>query len=249
MIALNRSLHALEQAHGVELRISYGKVAEYQRRGVVHFHALIRLDRVDPAVPDAVLAPPSDITAADLAALVADAVQRTVFRTPDYADTSHSWLIRWGRQLDIRPLGLPGDEITAEAVAGYLAKYATKATEPSGLPVTGRMTEAIAEQYSNPDAHLGRLIAFAYEFGTRPADWTTERDRAAAEGLAGNLGSPAPLNPHARIWRSLRHQITPLLHDPQDAAHRTVVPGAARNSRSGDAAISSTTTRTTTRRR
>ena len=67
----------------------------------------------------------------------------------------------WGRQLDIRPLGLPGDEITAEAVAGYLAKYATKATEPTGLPVTGRMTEATAEQYSDPDTHLGRLIAFA----------------------------------------------------------------------------------------
>jgi excisionase family DNA binding protein len=187
MIALNRSLRALEQAHGVQLRISYGKVAEYQRRGVVHFHALIRLDRVDPAAPDAVLAPPSDITAADLAALVADAVQRTVFRTPDYADTSHSWLIRWGRQLDIRPLGLPGDEITAEAVAGYLAKYATKATEPSGLPVTGRMTEATAEQYSNPDTHLGRLIAFAYELGTRPEDWTTEQQRKDWRDTWGRL--------------------------------------------------------------
>jgi hypothetical protein len=26
------------------LRVSYAKVAEYQRRGVVHFHAIIRLD-------------------------------------------------------------------------------------------------------------------------------------------------------------------------------------------------------------
>ena len=38
----------LERAHGVKLRVSYGKVAEYQRRGVVHFHALIRLDGIDP---------------------------------------------------------------------------------------------------------------------------------------------------------------------------------------------------------
>ena len=42
----------------IKLRVSFGKVAEYQRRGVVHFHALIRLDDVDPTDPDAVLAPP-----------------------------------------------------------------------------------------------------------------------------------------------------------------------------------------------
>ena len=187
MIALNRSLHALEQAYGVQLRISYGKVAEYQRRGVVHFHALIRLDRVDPADPDTVLAPPSDITAADLAALVADAVDRTAFRTPDYADTSHSWPIHWGRQLDIRPLGLAGDAITAEAVADYLAKYATKATEPSGLPVTSRMTAEAAGRFSNPETHLGRLIAFAYELGTRPEDWTTEQQRKDWRDTWGRL--------------------------------------------------------------
>jgi hypothetical protein len=186
-MTLKRSVSALERAHGVQLRISYGKVAEYQRRGIVHFHALIRLDRVDPADPNAVVAPPSDVTAADLAALVADAVERTAFRTPDYADISHSWLIHWGQQLDIRPLGLAGDEITAEAVAGYLAKYATKATEPSGLPVTSRMTAEAAEQYSNPDTHLGRLIAFAYELGTRPEDWTTEQQRQDWHDTWGRL--------------------------------------------------------------
>ncbi len=94
---------ALERAHGVQLRVSYGKVAEYQRRGVVHFHALIRLDRVDPADPDAVLAPPATSPPPSSAQLVADAVTATRFRTPDYADTSHSWPIDWGRQLDIRP--------------------------------------------------------------------------------------------------------------------------------------------------
>ena len=99
---------------------------------MVHFHALIRLDAVDPADPDAILAPPEGISAADLAELVADATATTRFRTPDYADTTHSWPIAWGPQLDIRPLGLTGDQITSEAVAAYLAKYATKATEPAG---------------------------------------------------------------------------------------------------------------------
>jgi hypothetical protein len=49
MIALKRSLGALERAHGVEPRGSCGKVAEYQRRGVVHFHALIRRARKSAA--------------------------------------------------------------------------------------------------------------------------------------------------------------------------------------------------------
>ena len=45
-IALRRAVAPLGRAHGVKLRIAYGKVAEYQARGVVHFHALIRLDAV-----------------------------------------------------------------------------------------------------------------------------------------------------------------------------------------------------------
>jgi hypothetical protein len=28
-----------------QVRISFAKVAEYQKRGAVHFHAIIRLDR------------------------------------------------------------------------------------------------------------------------------------------------------------------------------------------------------------
>ena len=103
-IALARAVRPLERAHGVKLRVSYGKVAEYQRRGVVHFHALLRLDLVDPADPDAILPPPAGITAADLGELVAAAVTTTGFRTPDYPHTSHSLAHPWGRQLDIRPV-------------------------------------------------------------------------------------------------------------------------------------------------
>ena len=51
MITLTRALRQLERAHDIRLRVSYGKVAEYQRRGIVHFHALIRLDRGRPRRP------------------------------------------------------------------------------------------------------------------------------------------------------------------------------------------------------
>jgi hypothetical protein len=51
-IALRRALAAALGIRGAEFReharISYAKVAEYQRRGLVHFHAVIRIDPTDP---------------------------------------------------------------------------------------------------------------------------------------------------------------------------------------------------------
>jgi hypothetical protein len=42
--ALNRELNRI--AGGVRVKASFGKVAEFQARGLVHFHALIRLDTI-----------------------------------------------------------------------------------------------------------------------------------------------------------------------------------------------------------
>ena len=188
MIRLNRLLRPLGKRHDVTLRVSYGKVAEYQRRGVVHFHALIRLDQVDVDDPDAILAPPAGITTGHLAEIVAGAVTSTRFDTPGYADTGHTWPIAWGPQLDVRPVNdLGTGHITSEAVAAYLAKYATKATEPTGLPITGRMTGEAAEHYSDPDTHLGRLIAYAWQLGTRPTDWDTEEQHQRWHDTFGRL--------------------------------------------------------------
>ena len=55
-IALRRALAAALGVGAREFpdhaRLSYAKVAEYQRRGLVHFHAVIRLDGPDgPADP------------------------------------------------------------------------------------------------------------------------------------------------------------------------------------------------------
>ncbi len=194
MIGLGRALQPLERAHDVKLRVSYGKVAEYQRRGVVHFHALLRLDAVNPDDPDAILAPPVGITAADLVELVADTAATTAFLTPDYADTGHTWPITWGSQLDLRPVTLqphdsgPGAaDVSTNAVAAYLAKYATKATEPTGLPVTGRMTAETAEHYADPGTHLGRLVAYAWQLGTRPRDWASDEQKQDWHDTWGRL--------------------------------------------------------------
>lgn len=128
------------------LRIRYAKVAEYQRRGVVHLHALVRLDGYDPNNPEAILQPPMligpngevmpMISAHELAQTIEAVAADSALRTQAHAANPDGWLITWGHKgIDAKPVrnGLPGGELTEQHVAGYLAKYATKATEITGV--------------------------------------------------------------------------------------------------------------------
>ncbi|MFI6604529.1 replication initiator [Nonomuraea sp. NPDC050536] len=104
------------------VRISFAKVAEYQRRGVVHFHAVIRLDGPGgPTTP-----PPSWATLDALTDAVRHAAGAVTVTLPTIAQP-----FRWGNQLDIRPITTTGD-LNDQAVASYVAKYATKAAECVG---------------------------------------------------------------------------------------------------------------------
>ncbi|MFJ4687822.1 replication initiator [Streptomyces sp. NPDC088789] len=110
-------------------RLSYVKVAEYQRRGLVHFHAVVRLDGPDgPATP-----PPTWATAE----LLMDAVRAAaeLVRLPAVgADVIGRRVLRFGAQMDVRPIAAPDPDgrLSSSAVAGYIAKYATKGAEPAG---------------------------------------------------------------------------------------------------------------------
>lgn len=128
-----RILDRIAKIHGVEVRPSYAKVAEFQARGVAHFHALMRLDGIDPEDTEAVLPPPDcfNLAAPDYA--IRAAVANTAFTTPPHPEKPEGRRIAWGEQLDVRPVRVPLDgHITDLAVAAYLAKYATKATEATG---------------------------------------------------------------------------------------------------------------------
>ena len=69
-----------------------------------------------------------------------------------------------GVQLDPRQVRLTvrdvddHGEITTGAVAGYLAKYATKATESTGH-TSRRLAPATVGHYTRSDTHPGRLAA------------------------------------------------------------------------------------------
>ena len=101
------------------------------------------------------------------------------------------------------------------AVAGYLAKYATKSTEATGH-TSRRLTADTVDLYADPDTHPGRLIDACWRLGTPPADL----DRARPRGLGRRLRPAAPLGAHARLRRPLPHQEPPLLHHPRRAARR-----------------------------
>ncbi|MET9671539.1 replication initiator [Streptomyces sp. NPDC006482] len=46
----------------------------------------------------------------------------------------NDWVLRWGEQIDVQPIGAFGDgeNLTEQAVASYVATYATKAAETTG---------------------------------------------------------------------------------------------------------------------
>jgi hypothetical protein len=114
-----------------ECRVSYGKVAEFQTRGVVHFHVIIRLD--GPEGPATL--PPEALTVEVLTDAIRQAGARAFVTSPDSAATSGMREIRWGDQLDVQPItaARAGEgELTDQKVAGYVAKYATKAAESTG---------------------------------------------------------------------------------------------------------------------
>jgi hypothetical protein len=147
-------------------RVSHGKVGEMQRRGAVHFHALLRLDGRDLADADAVIPPPPGFTAQDLEDAIEHAAARVAFTTPAHPAKPEGWRIAWGGQVLTKHVNMGGEQdLTDAAVAGYLAKYATKSTEATGHTST-RITPDNVGQYADPEGdHVARLIDACWRLG------------------------------------------------------------------------------------
>ena len=214
---LARQAGLTSKALAAQVRVSFAKVAEYQRRGVVHFHAIIRLD--GPAGPTT--APPAWATLALLTAAI-DQAARTVHLETPAAPGLPARTLAWGRELDTRPITTTG-ELTDSKVAAYVAKYATKAAECTGtldrritpadqladLPIREHARRHIAEciRLSKlPGLEDLRLAAWAHmlgfcgHFSTKSRAYSTtlgalradraayQREQAIAAGLLPDLG-------------------------------------------------------------
>lgn len=151
-------------------RLSYAKVAEYQRRGLVHFHAVIRIDGPDgPTDPS-----PTGLDDAGLRAAITTAATGAALTgaRPD----GTALVLRWGAQLDIRAVTATATtqiedatgQISDTALAGYIAKYATKGTgttEGADHPI--RDGDHIA--YLDVTPHHRRMIETVWSLGALPA--------------------------------------------------------------------------------
>jgi hypothetical protein len=151
------------------VRVRYTKVAEYQARGAVHFHAVIRLDAAPPREdPEQVVPPPAGFCAELLAEAVRLAAATVAVPYPRLDQDAPGRLARWGEQLDIRNVSCDDTELSAEAVAAYIAKYATKSAEAlAGLDRRIHSGDDLDHLKAVP--HLARLVRVCWELGAHPA--------------------------------------------------------------------------------
>jgi hypothetical protein len=186
--AIERHLNQQARRRGLpKVRVSHGKAAEYQNRGAVHFHVLLRLDGIDPDDPAAIVPPPGGLTVADLDDAVRHAGTAIGYTTGPHPDHPAGWPIVWGDQLDVRVITLTGDgNLTDTMVAGYLAKYSTKGTETTGHS-SRRLDDVSIRLYADANGtHTERLVQAAWDLGEHP-DWESLRRWAHMLGFGGHF--------------------------------------------------------------
>jgi hypothetical protein len=173
-IAVYRTLGRLVGLQEGELRrlvrISYAKVAEFQRRGAVHFHAVLRLDAAtDCRCVGCLAPPPAGFTAATLEDALRRAVPAVGVPCPPLEARPDRYA-RWGEQLDVRNITRDeqAGELSAEQVAGYIAKYATKATESFGTGLDRRLGADDLEHLDGLPAHVAELVRACWQLGGHP---------------------------------------------------------------------------------
>ena len=191
-IGIERFIRHRAEALGIDpdtVKVSYGKAAEMQRRAVVHFHAIIRLDGTEPGRRAVTELPPAGLDALDLVAAIEHAATSTTFSTDPHPANPAGWPIGWGEQLDIRPITIAGaGQVTDATVAAYLAKYATKSTEITGHS-SARLRDETVNLYADGDgSHTERLIESCWQLG-QPRDWRRLRRWAHTLGFGGHFAT------------------------------------------------------------
>jgi hypothetical protein len=134
------------------LRLSYVKVVEFQRRGSVHLHALVRADIRDDELGER----PDGIDAEMVATALVIAARKVSAPLPD-SDGERRMV--WGEQLDAAVV-LEAENGRRRAAA-YLAKYATKGSDEHGV-LDHRLRSGTPRDSRLPN-HLRILVETAWE--------------------------------------------------------------------------------------
>ncbi|BBC32843.1 Replication initiation protein [Streptomyces graminofaciens] len=225
--------------------LSYAKVAEYQKRGQVHFHAVIRLD--GPTGPAST--PPAWATTQLLNHAIRAAATRTRVHhegeppkqpqpagnvptsPPQDSDRAGRLVFRFGRQIDVRTIrgtDFTGDgPVTDRHVAAYIAKYATKGAETTTGTLDRRLRLLAELATHDITDHARRMIHTAWHLSTnRQHAHLRLRQWAHMLGFRGHFSTRtrhysttlAHLRAERTAWRTGRHDAAA---DIPTADHRT----------------------------
>ena len=140
------------------LRLSYVKVVEFQRRGSVHIHTLVRVDARGDELGEA----PEGIDADMLAAALRIASQKVSAPLPGAIDERR---MVWGQQIDTTVV-TDADEGRRRAAA-YFGKYAAKGSDEHGV-LDHRLRTGVPRGARLP-AHLRKLVETGWSLADQPA--------------------------------------------------------------------------------
>lgn len=174
----------LKELTETEWRARYVKVAEFQARGAIHFHALIRWDG------------PADVITGNMLQVLVEDVARAVEANVKIPDGGKK-MIRFGDQVDVKLVQDawgPDAQWCPEKAAGYLAKYASKATTDemaAGTPHAGRLERAVLRLMGIAKTRwaLGGNSEKDQEWHGR---WSKLGKRRKTAGFRGHFSSKSP---------------------------------------------------------
>ena len=190
-------------------RLSYIKVVEFQARGLVHLHVVVRAD--GGAGPDE--APPPWLDAVTLIDAVGRAVAGAAVSMPDVGGTTLR-RARWGDQVDIRVL-LAGDDADATAIAAYVAKYATKTADGTTWLAHRIRTRAEIERLV-VRPHIVAMVKTTWALGgRRDLAPLRLRDHAHTLGYPGQFSSKSVA--FSTTFTALRRARADYVHGARDA--------------------------------
>ena len=170
-IAICRQLAQLSDVRVRKLndhvRLRFTKVIEYQARGAIHLHAVLRLDGPDP---DGITTAAPAWTVELLEEAIRRAIARVTAPLPN-RDAEVEDRAAWGGQVDVKALPLldDGEQSAKEirSVAAYIAKYATKSTDPLGA-LDRRLLRGEQIDDLDVDEHHRELVGTAWQLGVEP---------------------------------------------------------------------------------
>lgn len=190
---LARLLGVTQRLIDTVLRLSFFKVAEYQKRGALHFHAVIRIDQREEQ-------PASSLPALGVHTLsqaVLHAAQKVAVANPLNEDRR----FKWGKHVDIQPLRVAEDPQVAAKTATYIAKYTTKSTESIGGVVHPVSRDGMHQRSIPP--HIRRFMQTVFTLANSPqcSDMRLHR-HAHTLGFAGHWATKSRF--YSTTFRALR---------------------------------------------